>query len=87
MKALKIHKSVEAVPQMEVGLPRKRFATKGLQDALRYWGKLLPLSEEMDQDTTRFSKASDIDLPTGSKDLTRSCVGNFLYTEAQFLRQ
>jgi hypothetical protein len=41
----------------------------------------------MDPDITRFSKASDVDLPTGSKDLTRSYFGNFLYTEAHFLCQ
>ena len=38
----------------------------------------------MDSYTPRFSKASDVDLPTGSMELTRSYIRNSLYTEAQF---
>jgi hypothetical protein len=41
----------------------------------------------MDSDTTRFSKASDVELPRGSMGLTRSYIRNSLYTEAKFLCQ
>jgi hypothetical protein len=67
---IKIQKSPEVVqPQEEVGLPPKRFTTKGLPDALR---QLQQTSDTGSRGTTRSTKASEVNLQTGPKELTRS---------------